>query len=330
MRLIFLLVLLSLPGCASEKTVLQIAPEQEVELVKTPFFPQEKYQCGPASLATLLSASGATSHPEDLAPHTYLPGRLGSLQLELIAASRQNNRIPYVIDPDILALIAELRAGRPVLVLQNLGLKILPVYHYAVVIGLLQDDKIVLRSGTNPRLVMDLFLFLETWRRSGSWGMIVLRPGALPARPDPVRYLRAVSAFEVSGNILQAAHGYIAAHAFWPENQMAMFALGNNYLHQSKYRDAAAVFRKLLMVNPEHVAAANNLAETLARRGCYAQASTVINQAVKVAESLNSPFKKTVLQTRQEISQYLEQTSPVYTRECADELKINNPLEFMP
>lgn len=302
------MILALLPGCVSIKTYIQIPPEEGLVLEDTPYFPQQNYQCGPASLAMLLSASGVKTHPDALAPHTFLPGRRGSLQLELIAASRGHKRIPYVIDPEISSLIAELHAGRPVLVLQNLGLNILPAYHYAVVIGVLPPDDIILRSGDNKRLVMDIERFLVTWERSASWGMVVLRPGELPANPDPVRYLSAVSAYELRGNLLEANKAYLAARNTWPKNQTALFALANNYLLQAQYPEAEAAFRKLIKNNPDHIAAINNLAEILLRQQCYSEASAVVKQAIMVADRTHSPLKKTVLQTHREITQHLHQT----------------------
>ena len=287
-------------------------------LEDTPYYPQQTYQCGPASLAMLLSASGATIYPEALVSQTYLPGRQGSLQLELLAACRQYNRIPYVIDPDVFSLIAELRAGRPVLVLLNLGLNILPAYHYAVVIGVLPPNNIVLRSGGDQRLVMDMDHFLVKWNRASSWGMIVLIPGELPVDPDPVHYLSAVSAAELRGNFLLAMKGYKAARVAWPKDQTVMLALGNNYLSQDKYYEAEAIFSELITNNPDHIAASNNLAETLARQECYLQALFAVNRAVRVAERLNSPLKETVLQTRKEITQHLLQTDPALDEMCND------------
>lgn len=295
-----------LSGCALEKPVVQIKAEHVSVLEDTPYFPQRAYQCGPASLAMLLGASGLDTNPEDLVPYTYLPGRKGTLQLELIAACRFQKRIPYVIDQDISALIAELQAGRPVLVLQNLGLNILPVYHYAVVIGVLSPDKIVLRSGKDRRLVMRINDFLKTWKRTDSWGMIALRPGELPAQPDSIRYLRAVNAFEISGNVLAASKGYQAACEVWPENQTALFALGNNYLIQEKYKAAESIFHTLVVNNPDNIAAANNLAETLSRQGDDTKALLIIEEAVDVAERLNSPLQKSLMQTRSEILQNIE------------------------
>lgn len=316
--LIALLALLILSGCGVKNDVLHIEQGQALELEDTPFYPQKEYQCGPASLATLLAASGAGVEPDALAPHIYLPGRRGSLQLELISASRQYGRIPYTIDGETSALVSELRAGRPVLVLQNLGLNIFPVYHYAVVIGVLPPDRIVLRSGITRRLVMDAEHFLATWRRADSWGMIVLRPGELPEHRDPVRFLEATNSFEISGDITGAEQAYKAARAAWPDNQTAMFALGNNYLLQARYHEAALVFGELLKINPEHVAAANNLAEVLAKRGCYSQALAAINQTVKIAQKLGSSLTEIVLLTEQEIRQQAKLAEPGEDRKCND------------
>ena len=314
-----LLVLLLLPGCARQRSAGHIEPEQAVELADTPFHPQSKYQCGPASLAMLLGASGVTVDPLVLASSVYLPGRRGSLQLEMISASRQHGRIPYTIDGEVSAIISELRAGRPVLVLQNLGLNIIPAYHYAVVIGVVPPDKLLLRSGVTRRLLMDVDHFLATWRRSGSWGMILLNPGELPANPDPDRFLAAVNAFELSGQTMSAEPAYRTARMAWPDNQTALFALGNNLLLQSRYGEAGSAFRELLVINPQHVAAANNLAEVLVRQGCYLQAKAVIDQAVETARRIGSLLTVPVIQTQREISQKMKQKLSGDSKRCSDQ-----------
>ncbi|MEE4360755.1 MAG: hypothetical protein V2I63_04445, partial [Pseudomonadales bacterium] len=91
------------------------------ELRTVPFYPQVAYQCGPAALATVLVHSGVDTTAEALVDQVWLPGRRGSLQIELVAATRRQGRLPYVLGGDLEELAAELRQGRPVLVLQNLG-----------------------------------------------------------------------------------------------------------------------------------------------------------------------------------------------------------------
>ncbi len=265
----------------------------------------------------LLSASGVTVHPEELVPYTYIPERKGSFQLELVAAGRHYDRIPYVIDPDISALSSQIRAGRPVLILQNLGLKSLPVYHYAVVIGIRPPDTIVLHSGMSEGLTMDIDRFMSTWNRAGAWGVIALRPGELPASPDRIRYLKAVSAFEASGHLQEAQKSYEAARVLWPQDQTVLLALGNNYLSQGKYQQAESTFRELVSLHPEAIAASNNLAETLARQGCYSEALMIIEQTEHSLENRASPFEQMVNQTRSEILKHLDTETSSPGKTCA-------------
>lgn len=134
-----------------------------------------------------------------------------------------------------------------------------------------------------------------------------------------MNYLDAVSGFEASGNLTQSTQAYQAALAVWPEHQTAMIALANNYLLRSKYHEAELLFRRLLRINPQHIAAANNLAETLFRQGCYHQALKQINKAAERAEALNSSLKKTVFQTQLEITQRMEEMRGADDKTCGDQ-----------
>ena len=132
-------VVLAGAGCAT-RPPLQVdagALARGVDLsAQVPFHPQTRYQCGPAALAGVLGASGIPATPEDLESQVYLPGRQGSLQVELFGATRRAGRIPYPVAGTAQALVAELQAGRPVLVLQNLLTRSVPKWHYAVVVGM--------------------------------------------------------------------------------------------------------------------------------------------------------------------------------------------------
>ena len=69
------------------------------ELTEVPFFPQDDYQCGPAALATVMSAAGVKVTPEELVPEVYLPERKGSLQVEMLAAPRRHGLVSYQLAP---------------------------------------------------------------------------------------------------------------------------------------------------------------------------------------------------------------------------------------
>jgi hypothetical protein len=109
------------------------------------------------------------------------------------------------VEPALDALLAEVAAGHPVLVLQNLGLDWLPRWHYAVVIGYdLERQELVLRSGTERRRITPFGVFLNTWDRAERWGIVVLPPQTLPARARPGPWLEAASGLEALGKWQEA------------------------------------------------------------------------------------------------------------------------------
>jgi hypothetical protein len=281
------MLLLLLTGCASRPSLLpSLIPSEglmtRLELEATPFHPQKQYQCGPAALATLLGHSGVSATVESLLPLVYLPDKKGSLQIEMVAASRRFDRIPYQINPELIALIKELQAGRPVLVLQNLGLELWPVWHYAVVIGYsVEDDELILRSGVTRRERLSTHRFLATWEKSDNWAMVLLKPGELPASPEQLPYLKAVAATEELASVDSLISAYRAALIEWPESQIALFGLAASLHAKGDLVAAERSYRKLLATKPDHIAAYNNLAEVLADRGCFTEALQMLDRALQ-------------------------------------------------
>jgi hypothetical protein len=272
-----------------------------VELAATPFFPQEGFQCGPTALATILAASGVAVTPNEVRDEVYLPKRHGSLQLELLAASRRHGRLPYEIVGGVPALLAELRGGRPVLVLQNVGWQRWPVWHYAVVVGALRDpDRFVLRSGHKKRRVMSAREFVETWQGSDFWGIVALHPGEMPAHVDRRGYLKAAAALEATSQPEAARAAYRAALDRWPGDAIAWLGLGNTAFALGEWGEAEAQYRRILDKEPGNAVARNNLAQVLAEQGCFAAALAEIDTALaKVAE--DDPLRTPLTGTRVEI-----------------------------
>ena len=241
------------------------------ELTAVPFFAQTEYQCGPAALATVLAHAGADVDAEDLVPEVYVEGLRGSLQPELLGATRRHGFIPYVIAPEPAALAAELAARRPVLVLQNLGLKRVPIWHYAVVVGL-DDDRVMLRSGTEQRRIERSSRFLRSWQRGANWGFVALTPGDIPVNATPGAYVRALAGAEPLLDAAAAQRAYGAALERWPDDELLLFAAAGQRYGNRDLAGAADLYRQLLAAAPQHVAARNNLANVLAEQGCPVEA----------------------------------------------------------
>jgi tetratricopeptide (TPR) repeat protein len=286
-RVLVGLCALLLAGCAQHPPLPQArlaGLPSTVELADTPFFPQERYQCGPAALATLLTQRGVAVTPEALVPQVYLPARAGSLQVEIVAAVRRQALLALPIEPALDALLAEIAAGHPVLVLQNLGLDWMPRWHYAVVIGYdLERQELVLRSGTERRRITPFGVFLNTWNRAERWGLVVLAPGTLPARPRVTPYLEAASALESFGRHEAARAAFQAATEQWPDNPVAWLGLGNADYALGAPQHAEQAFRRALDVEAGSPAAWNNLAYALARQQCVRAAQIAAQCARRLA-----------------------------------------------
>ena len=268
------------------------------ELDAVPFYPQEKYQCGPATLAMALTWSGLPITPDELKDQVYTPSRKGSLQLAMVGATRRHGKIAYEInDPD--ALFPEIAAGHPAVILQNLGLSWIPVWHYAVVIGYDVDaEDVILRSGTTKRKVMSYFLFDKTWARSKYWGLIVLAPDQLPKQANEMKYLTAVLGLEKAHQFKAAVTGYQTALTRWPQNLTALMGLGYSYYSLGDLKEAESAFRKATELHPQSAPAYNNLADVLLKQGRISEALVAAQKAVNLGGPLKSVSEKTLQEIR--------------------------------
>lgn len=278
-----LLALSALSGCATLQSAFPSAQvttpgERPLALERVPFYPQTQYQCGPAALAGVLRASGAKATPQSLTPQVYLPERRGSLQVELLAATRRAGRIAYPVEPTLDGLVAELAAGRPVLVLQNLLVRTVPRWHYAVLVGAdPQRNRVLLNSGTREAVPVRASSFLRTWDWAGRWGMLALRPGELPARAEPTAYLAAVADFEAVAGAAKARPAYAAALKRWPRDPHVHLALGNQAHGAGRQTQAVRHYRDGLRYAPGDPVLANNLASVLGELGCVREARSALD-----------------------------------------------------
>lgn len=302
--------LLCLGACATppQTRLMLAAPPaslpRHAELTKVPYFSQEAYQCGPASLAMSLTAVGIAVTPETLKPELYLPDRHGSLQVEMLAATRRQGAIAYQLAPELNNVLREIAAGTPVVVLQNLAFNWYPVWHYAVVIGYdLDSADIILRSGPEQRQILPMRTFEYTWARSGYWAMVTLPLGGIPETAEADAFISAVSALEKNSSPEHIQSTYIAALNRWPENLSAQIGVGNTAYRMHDLAQAESAFRQATHTHPDSVAAFNNLAQTLSDQARYEEALEAVHRAI----SLGGPLAQVAQETLADIERRMKQ-----------------------
>lgn len=301
----FLFLCALLGGCAGLLPQTQALREQQppalpprAELTEVPFFPQEDYYCGPAALAMALHAAGMRTAPDSLVEQVYLPGRKGSLQVEMLVASRRHGLVAYELAPRLTDALREIAAGTPVIVLENYGFRVWPSWHYAVMVGYdLEAGELIRRSGLKKRQTMPFAVFEYIWQTDGHWAMVAVPPGRVPVTATEARYTSAVVALERSGQIANARIAYDAMLQRWPSSLAGLMGRGNTAYAQKDLAAAEAAFRQAAREHPRETAALNNLAHVLAERGKLEEALAAAERAV----SLGGPLLPTAQATLDEI-----------------------------
>ncbi|MES2886235.1 MAG: PA2778 family cysteine peptidase [Pseudomonadota bacterium] len=267
-----LFFMLSLSGCAT----LPPPPAGEaVQLANVPAFAQEELQCGPAALASVLSASGVPSTPETLTADLFIPARQGSLQVELAAQARLRERVPLALQASEQALIAALREGQPPLVLLNLGVRSYPIWHYAALTGYDPVEGYTLNNGKARPQTVARGTFLRQWQWADRWALTLHKASEPPMYADAAQWIAAAAPLQRS-HPLAAERAYRAAVQRWPENGLAWAALGEARFAAGDLQESVGSLRKAATLAPLDAAIANNLASVELARGCVNAARRVL------------------------------------------------------
>src|SRR4051812_8073593 len=274
---------------------------QRTELTEVPFFPQIDYYCGPSSLAMVLSAAGARATPDTLVDQVFLPGRKGSLQVEMLSAARRNGMVAYELEPHVIDLLRELAAGTPAIVLENYGpFRWFPVWHYSVVVGYdLPELEVIRRSGTRARVTTPLPIFEKIWKEEQYWAMVAIPPDRVPATANEARYAAAVVALEQTGQTRAALTAYATLLKRWPGSLAGQMGRGNAAYALHDLVTAETAFRDAARDHPDAAAAFNNLAQVLADLGNLGEALPVAERAVNLGGPLLATAQATLREIRQ-------------------------------
>ena len=263
------------------------------KLIKdVPFYPQQKFFCGPTTLSEVLNFYGYSTTPEAIARSLFIPGREGSLQLEMISAARSYGLLPYSTQSDFETLFSLIDNNVPVIVFQNVATSWFPMWHYALVIGYDQiQEKIILHTGETRAHEMSYELFERVWQRGNYWILALLKSEKTHRYLDPFIYTKAAHDMLKVGKNEAALNHLTTATKDWPQEWLSYFLLGNHYLNISD--EAASWFSKGYKYAADKPEYLNNYGYALVQEGCISEAKKLIKAALKL-----SPNDQKLLSTK--------------------------------
>lgn len=138
-----------------------------------PFFPQEEYQCGPASLAGVLNYYGQNILPEEIAKEIYSRSAKGSLTVDMFLFAEKKGMSAFQYRGSIDDIRKNIDNKIPVIVMIDTGNYFIQQNHFIVITGY-NEEGIYAHSGRDQNKFIPLKKFLSMWERSNYWTLKIL------------------------------------------------------------------------------------------------------------------------------------------------------------
>jgi predicted double-glycine peptidase len=137
-----------------------------------PFHPQEEYQCGPASLAGVLTYWNIMVSPEEIALEIYSKSVRGTLNIDMVLYVERRGLKARQYRGSLEDLKTKIDSGYPLIVLVDEGFLIYQKNHFMVVIGY-GEEAILANSGREQHKFIPVKDFLRSWGRTKFWTLVI-------------------------------------------------------------------------------------------------------------------------------------------------------------
>ena len=170
----FRLFLLLIPAllCFCVKALPVKGPETLRLIQNVPFYPQEAYQCGPASLAGVLNYWGLPVSPEVIAVEIYSQSAKGTLNVDLVLYAQEKGFKATPYSGSVENVKKNIDSGFPLIVLVDYGFWVYQQNHFMVILGY-NEEGILANSGRDQHQFIPLRSFLKTWGRTKFWTLLI-------------------------------------------------------------------------------------------------------------------------------------------------------------
>jgi ABC-type bacteriocin/lantibiotic exporter with double-glycine peptidase domain len=160
-------------SCAGPSSNLSGQPARVIDGV--PFFPQEEFQCGPASLAGVLQYYGLKVTPAEIAAEIFSRQARGTLNMDMVFYARKKGLKADRYAGNFEDLRRNIDSRRPLIVLVDQGFWVYQSHHFMVVVGY-DEGSLVVNSGKEERKFISRDAFLKTWEKTKFWTLRITPP----------------------------------------------------------------------------------------------------------------------------------------------------------
>lgn len=291
-------LLFLLGGCASKNYdyILKDNTILSYKKIDSYIYPQDKFYCGPSSLATVLKKEGIWFDYSKLVSTTFTPALKGTLQPQMKASLRSYGLIPYETCKDLSCLLKEISINNSqIIVLLNLGLKLHPVWHYSVLLGYdKKEKKVFLSAPDGSETWMSFEEFERFYNAGGSWSVVALKKDKIPVSSGENEILMAILDMYEIGQKEIARGAAVTYISKYPSSYKAMVLLSNIYLDMQEYKSAIFVYKEILKIKPDEASILNNLAIALSGDGKHEEAKKYALKAISLGGKFANRYKSTL------------------------------------
>lgn len=158
----FLILFLSISTSAADFLVIE----------SVPFFPSNDYQCGPASLASVLMYLGLGISPQEISKEIFSVGARGTADFDMILYPIKRGFKSLHYRGSLEDIKEKIKEGKPLIVMTDEGFWFYKKYHYMVVLGF-DSSNVIVNSGEERFKRISYEDFNKKWKKTDFWTLLI-------------------------------------------------------------------------------------------------------------------------------------------------------------
>lgn len=139
-----------------------------------PFYPQEEYNCGPASLTSVMNYWGSNVDLQEVTKEIFLNSVKGTLTIDMILYAQKKGFKVVQYKGNIDDLKNKIKNKLPLIVLVDKSLFFINVNHFMVVTGY-TDEGVIVNSGNTKGKLINYDDFLNIWKKTNFWTLLITK-----------------------------------------------------------------------------------------------------------------------------------------------------------